>query len=124
MKSILGIVLNLYLLFTFYRYGAIDSQQKCSLCNFPLVTRSFYFFPCSHTFHSDCLIAKVFICMQSKCFFQTVDAINVKIAFILLSRWVCQIIYNTNNKKEICVLNIFLFSRLFKVKETLTESKR
>ena len=42
-----------------YRYGAIDSQQKCSLCNFPLVTRSFYFFPCSHTFHSDCLVTKV-----------------------------------------------------------------
>ena len=55
-----NVILNLKRWILFYiRYGAIDSQQKCSLCSFPLVTRSFYFFPCSHTFHSDCLVTEV-----------------------------------------------------------------
>lgn len=41
------------------RYGSIEAQEKCAVCYYPLVTRSFYYFPCTHVFHSDCLITKV-----------------------------------------------------------------
>ena len=42
-----------------FRYGTISAQEKCSVCLYPLVTRSFYYFPCSHVFHADCLITEV-----------------------------------------------------------------
>ncbi|XP_077978049.1 vacuolar protein sorting-associated protein 18 homolog isoform X1 [Glandiceps talaboti] len=41
------------------KYGLVTAQQKCASCAFPLLTRSFYLFPCQHMFHSDCLIAEV-----------------------------------------------------------------
>ena len=42
-----------------FRSGSVRTTDKCSVCSFPLVTRSFYLFPCQHKFHSDCLIAEV-----------------------------------------------------------------
>lgn len=49
-----------FLLFDFQsRYGTVAAQDKCDVCSYPLVTRSFYYFPCSHVFHADCLIAEV-----------------------------------------------------------------
>eukprot|EP00794_Sanderia_malayensis_P016888 gene16888-18594_t len=41
------------------RYSTINAQEKCAVCHYPLLTRSFYCFPCSHVFHSDCLISEV-----------------------------------------------------------------
>ncbi|XP_071479921.1 vacuolar protein sorting-associated protein 18 homolog [Diadema antillarum] len=41
------------------KYGIVSGQQKCASCNFPLLTRSFYLFPCEHMFHADCLITEV-----------------------------------------------------------------
>ncbi|XP_033628364.1 vacuolar protein sorting-associated protein 18 homolog [Asterias rubens] len=41
------------------KYGIVGGNQKCSSCNYPLLTRSFYLFPCQHMFHSDCLINEV-----------------------------------------------------------------
>ena len=42
-----------------YRYGIIPPDAKCGLCQFPLLTKGFYLFPCHHTFHSDCLIQEL-----------------------------------------------------------------
>ncbi|KAL7635941.1 UNVERIFIED_CONTAM: hypothetical protein RMT77_013758 [Armadillidium vulgare] len=33
----------------------VRAQDKCCECNYPLLTRLFYLFPCSHKFHQDCL---------------------------------------------------------------------
>ena len=41
------------------RYGFIGATDKCRLCNFPLLTRQFYLFPCQHCFHADCLTTEV-----------------------------------------------------------------
>ncbi|XP_054749145.2 vacuolar protein sorting-associated protein 18 homolog [Lytechinus pictus] len=41
------------------KYGIVSGQQKCASCTYPLLTRSFYLFPCEHMFHSDCLITEV-----------------------------------------------------------------
>ncbi|CAG8658675.1 5183_t:CDS:10, partial [Cetraspora pellucida] len=41
------------------RFAIVTSGEKCSLCDFPLLTRQFYIFPCQHAFHSDCLIPEV-----------------------------------------------------------------
>lgn len=37
------------------RFVTIQSSQICSLCGSPLLQNQFYLFPCSHSFHSDCL---------------------------------------------------------------------
>ena len=36
-----------------------DEEQKCDHCNYPLLSRPFYMFPCQHGFHSDCLRTEV-----------------------------------------------------------------
>lgn len=41
------------------RYALVRSQDKCSACSYPLMLRAFYVFPCSHKFHSDCLVTEV-----------------------------------------------------------------
>ncbi|XP_077366593.1 vacuolar protein sorting-associated protein 18 homolog [Festucalex cinctus] len=41
------------------KYGVVDSQDKCSSCDFPLLNRPFYLFLCGHMFHSDCLLQEV-----------------------------------------------------------------
>ena len=33
---------------------SINSSERCLICHYPLLTRSFYVFPCAHKFHSDC----------------------------------------------------------------------
>lgn len=48
------------------RYGMIGAQEKCSVCQYPLLTRSFYVFPCSHVFHTDCLISEVLLHVKDK----------------------------------------------------------
>ena len=46
-------------LFSIFRYAFVNAIDKCAACNFPLMARSFYLFPCQHKFHSDCLIEEV-----------------------------------------------------------------
>ncbi|CAG8481720.1 2636_t:CDS:10 [Diversispora eburnea] len=41
------------------RFAIVTSSEKCSICDFPLLTRQFYIFPCQHAFHADCLINRV-----------------------------------------------------------------
>jgi len=41
------------------KYGIVAANSKCHVCNFPLLTRQFYLFPCQHYFHSDCLTNEV-----------------------------------------------------------------
>jgi len=36
-------------------FGVVESNQRCILCKFPILTSSFYLFPCEHTFHCTCL---------------------------------------------------------------------
>ncbi|KAL1931607.1 hypothetical protein VTP01DRAFT_9750 [Rhizomucor pusillus] len=38
------------------RFAVINAVEKCYICNYPLLTRQFYIFPCQHAFHGDCLI--------------------------------------------------------------------
>uniref|UniRef100_A0A6B2KX76 Uncharacterized protein n=1 Tax=Arcella intermedia TaxID=1963864 RepID=A0A6B2KX76_9EUKA len=33
----------------------IEANDKCELCKFPILSNSFYLFPCGHTFHCHCL---------------------------------------------------------------------
>ncbi|XP_076043113.1 vacuolar protein sorting-associated protein 18 dor [Oratosquilla oratoria] len=37
------------------KFSYIHAQDKCCECNYPLLARPFYLFPCSHKFHQDCL---------------------------------------------------------------------
>lgn len=41
------------------RFAVVNAVEKCYICNFPLLTRQFYIFPCQHAFHADCLINQV-----------------------------------------------------------------
>jgi len=41
------------------RCAFVDEEQKCDHCNYPLLSRPFYMFPCQHGFHSDCLRTEV-----------------------------------------------------------------
>ena len=38
------------------KFGAISSNQTCDTCRTPILSKSFYLFPCSHVFHQNCLI--------------------------------------------------------------------
>ncbi|XP_064080342.1 vacuolar protein sorting-associated protein 18 homolog [Macrobrachium nipponense] len=37
------------------KFSFVHAQDRCCECNYPLLTRPFYLFPCSHKFHQDCL---------------------------------------------------------------------
>ncbi|KYQ94001.1 7-fold repeat in clathrin and VPS proteins repeat-containing protein [Tieghemostelium lacteum] len=41
------------------KYGYVRSDQKCDICNYPVLTKRFYLFNCQHVFHSDCLITEL-----------------------------------------------------------------
>jgi len=41
------------------KYGYVAPAQKCDLCEYPVLSREFYLFPCEHCFHSDCLRKEV-----------------------------------------------------------------
>ncbi|XP_053553851.1 vacuolar protein sorting-associated protein 18 homolog isoform X1 [Bombina bombina] len=41
------------------KYGSVDPQDKCTVCDFPLLNRPFYLFLCGHMFHYDCLMQVV-----------------------------------------------------------------
>ncbi|KAK3863078.1 hypothetical protein Pcinc_031108 [Petrolisthes cinctipes] len=37
------------------KFSYVHAQDRCCKCDYPLLTRPFYLFPCSHKFHQDCL---------------------------------------------------------------------
>lgn len=37
----------------------VESVKNCYLCEIPLLTRSFYVFPCTHMFHTACLVKEI-----------------------------------------------------------------
>eukprot|EP00727_Mastigamoeba_balamuthi_P004186 m51a1_g13765 putative vacuolar protein sorting-associated protein 18 homolog (977) ;mRNA; r:253137-257178 len=39
--------------------GIVRARQPCGLCALPVLTRRFYYFPCAHAFHADCLVAEM-----------------------------------------------------------------
>eukprot|EP01113_Clastostelium_recurvatum_P023090 TRINITY_DN2761_c0_g1_i3.p1 TRINITY_DN2761_c0_g1~~TRINITY_DN2761_c0_g1_i3.p1 ORF type:complete len:987 (-),score=308.24 TRINITY_DN2761_c0_g1_i3:8-2968(-) len=41
------------------KYGYVGAQQRCEVCHYGVLTRSFYLFPCQHVFHADCLVAEI-----------------------------------------------------------------
>ncbi|KAG2207051.1 hypothetical protein INT46_009184 [Mucor plumbeus] len=41
------------------RFAIVEEDQMCCLCEFPLLTRQFYVFPCNHEYHADCLRNRV-----------------------------------------------------------------
>jgi len=41
------------------KYGFVTGAQKCEVCRYPVLTRSFYLFPCQHVFHTSCLVDEV-----------------------------------------------------------------
>ena len=42
-----------------HRSAVVRSQDKCSACQYPLLLRAFYVFPCQHRFHADCLLTEL-----------------------------------------------------------------
>ncbi|XP_050295734.1 vacuolar protein sorting-associated protein 18 homolog isoform X2 [Anthonomus grandis grandis] len=40
-------------------YTYINSSDKCEVCEVTLLVKPFYFFPCQHKFHSDCLLKEL-----------------------------------------------------------------
>ena len=48
------------------RYEVVTGNMSCSFCGYPLMSRSFYVFPCSHAFHKDCLIREVRCCVSCR----------------------------------------------------------
>jgi len=49
------------------RFVTIDAGERCSVCAQLLLTRQSYIFPCQHTFHADCLIGLVRLCIIVQC---------------------------------------------------------
>ncbi|XP_065192969.1 vacuolar protein sorting-associated protein 18 homolog [Sycon ciliatum] len=48
------------------KYGVVSASENCCICSYPLLTRSFYLFPCQHVYHSDCLIQEVLQHLSAK----------------------------------------------------------
>ena len=42
-----------------HRYAIVEPGERCYVCQFPLLSRQFFVFPCQHAFHSDCLGRRV-----------------------------------------------------------------
>lgn len=43
------------------RYATISGAKRCESCHEPILSRTFYLFPCSHVFHEDCLKKEVYL---------------------------------------------------------------
>lgn len=41
------------------RYAIVEPGERCYMCQYPLLSRQFFVFPCQHAFHSDCLTGEV-----------------------------------------------------------------
>lgn len=41
------------------KYDIVEPTDTCCACGIQLLMRPFYFFPCSHRFHADCLLAEL-----------------------------------------------------------------
>ncbi len=41
------------------RYAIVEPGERCYLCQYPVLLRQFFVFPCQHAFHSDCLASLV-----------------------------------------------------------------
>ncbi|EGD73813.1 hypothetical protein PTSG_12329 [Salpingoeca rosetta] len=41
------------------RVERVHGDMMCDVCEYPLLTRAFYLFPCHHAFHKDCLMREV-----------------------------------------------------------------
>ena len=67
------------------RFARITTTTKCLLCNQPLLTRSFHSFLCSHSFHSDCLLAVLLKENSTKTFHQKVMHLQERIGIVLMS---------------------------------------
>ncbi|XP_031550189.1 vacuolar protein sorting-associated protein 18 homolog [Actinia tenebrosa] len=48
------------------RCGIVPANEKCSICLYPLLTRSFYLFQCQHAFHTDCLVNELSLLLKEK----------------------------------------------------------
>ncbi|KAI9837898.1 MAG: hypothetical protein M1837_002688 [Sclerophora amabilis] len=42
-----------------HRYAIVEPGERCYVCQYPLLSRQFFVFPCQHAFHSDCLGQRV-----------------------------------------------------------------
>lgn len=42
-----------------HRYMIIEPGECCYICQYPLLSRQFFVFPCQHAFHGDCLTTQV-----------------------------------------------------------------
>lgn len=41
------------------RYAIVEPGERCYACQYPLLSRQFFVFPCQHAFHSDCLSTQI-----------------------------------------------------------------
>ena len=48
------------------KFSIVPAQEKCCICNYPLLTRQFYVFPCNHAFHMDCLVTELMPQLKEK----------------------------------------------------------
>eukprot|EP01112_Ceratiomyxa_fruticulosa_P020451 TRINITY_DN6960_c0_g1_i1.p1 TRINITY_DN6960_c0_g1~~TRINITY_DN6960_c0_g1_i1.p1 ORF type:complete len:978 (+),score=224.54 TRINITY_DN6960_c0_g1_i1:223-3156(+) len=41
------------------KYGYVGANQRCDICQYQVLTKQFYLFPCQHVFHADCLSSEI-----------------------------------------------------------------
>lgn len=41
------------------RYAIVEPGERCYVCQYPLLSRQFFVFPCQHAFHSNCLTSNI-----------------------------------------------------------------